>query len=65
LPPARDDISFSYEIVALAEPWGVAHWHGSYTPVDGDESLELDGVLLISLDQEGRCREFREWSVRS
>lgn len=48
----------------MAEPWGIAHWHGSYTPVDRETRLELDGILLVSLDDEGRCRDFREWSDR-
>jgi len=64
LPKAREDISFHYEILAVTERWGVARWHGSYTPVDRETQLELDGILLLSLDEEGRCRDFREWSNR-
>ena len=64
LPEARQGIRFSYEILAVTEPWGIAHWHGSYTPVDRAMRLELDGILLVSLDDEGRCRDFREWSNR-
>jgi hypothetical protein len=60
LPAARDDIRFSYEILAVANPWGIVHWHGCYTRVDGATRLELDGILLVSLDDEGRCRDFRE-----
>jgi hypothetical protein len=64
LPKAREDIGFSYEVLALTEPWGIAHWHGSYTPMEGESRLELDGILLISLDEDGLCRDFREWSNR-
>jgi hypothetical protein len=32
--------------------------------VDGETRLELDGILLVALDDEGRCRDFREWSNR-
>jgi hypothetical protein len=64
LPRAREDISFTYEILAVTEPWGLAHWHGSYTPVDREVRLELDGILQVSLDADGRCRDFREWSNR-
>jgi ketosteroid isomerase-like protein len=62
LPKARGDIRFSFEILAVTEQWGIAHWHGSYTRVDGTTRLELDGILLVSLADDGRCREFREWS---
>jgi hypothetical protein len=65
LPKARDDISFTYEILAVGEPRGIAHWHGSYTRADRDSHVELDGILLISLDEDGRCRDFREWSNRN
>jgi hypothetical protein len=64
LPKARDDLSFGYEILAVTEPWGIARWHGSYTPLDRETCVELDGILLVSLDDEGRCRDFREWSNR-
>ena len=62
LPAARQGIRFAYEILAVTEPWGIARWHGSYTPVDRATRLELDGILLVWLDDEGRCRDFREWS---
>jgi SnoaL-like domain len=64
LPPARSDIRFAYELLAVTEQWGMAHWHGSYTPVDRATPLELDGILLVSLDDDGRCEDFREWSNR-
>jgi ketosteroid isomerase-like protein len=63
LPRARDDIRFAFEILAVTEQWGIAHWHGCYTRVDGTARLELDGILLVSLADDGRCREFREWSI--
>jgi SnoaL-like domain len=64
LPAAREDIRFAYDILAVTELWGIAHWHGSYTYVEGATRLELDGILLVSLDHQGRCKDFREWSNR-
>jgi SnoaL-like domain len=64
LPKAREDIEFTFAILAITDRWGIAHWHGGYTPIDGTTRLELDGILLVSLDDYGRCREFREWSNR-
>jgi hypothetical protein len=64
LPQARSDIRFTYELLAVVEQWGIAHWHGSYTPIDRATRLELDGILLVSLDDDGRCEDFREWSNR-
>jgi len=34
LPAAREDIRFPYDILAVTELWGIAHWHGSYTYVE-------------------------------
>jgi hypothetical protein len=64
LPRAQGDIAFTHEVLAVAEPWGIARWHGSYTRADGGTHVEIDGILLVSLDEEGRCRDFREWSNR-
>jgi SnoaL-like domain len=64
LPKAREDIRFTFEILAVTDQWGIAHWHGAYTRIDGMTRLELDGILLVSLDDDGRCRAFREWSNR-
>jgi ketosteroid isomerase-like protein len=64
LPKAREDIRFTYEILAVTQPWGIANWHGFYTQADRETHIELDGILLISLDDEGRCQDFREWSNR-
>ena len=64
LPKARDDISFTWEILALTESGGIARWQGAYTPVDRETRLEFDGILFVSLDDEGRCRDFREWTIR-
>jgi hypothetical protein len=64
LPQAREDIRFTYDILAVTEPWGIAHWDGSYTRADDGVHVVLDGILLITLDEEGRCRRFREWSNR-
>jgi hypothetical protein len=64
LPKTRKDIGFTFAILAITDQWGIAHWHGCYTPIDGTTRLELDGILLVSLDDDGRCREFQEWSNR-
>ena len=64
LPQAQEGIRFAYEVLAVTERCGIAHWHGSYTYVDRATRVELDGILLVSLDDGGRCRDFREWSNR-
>jgi ketosteroid isomerase-like protein len=64
LPAARPGIKFTYELIAVTDDGGVAHWRGIYTRASDDALVELDGILLVTLDEDGRCRDFREWSVR-
>jgi SnoaL-like domain len=64
LPPARPGISFAYELLAATDAGGIAHWRGAYTRAADAVRVELDGILVITLDEEGRCRDFREWSLR-
>jgi hypothetical protein len=35
---------------------------GSYTSADREAPLEFDGILLVELDEDGRCRDFHESS---
>jgi SnoaL-like domain len=63
LPAARPGIRFVYEVVVATDDGGVARWRGSYTRASDGVLVELDGILLVTLDDDGRCREFQEWSL--
>jgi uncharacterized protein (TIGR02246 family) len=55
-------IQFDYEILAVtAEQHGIARWWASFVRVPPGLETKLDGIFLISLDSEGRCRSLREW----
>jgi ketosteroid isomerase-like protein len=64
LPTARPGITFAYELLAATHDGGIAHWRGSYTRATDGVLVELDGILLVTLDEEVGCRAFREWSLR-
>lgn len=53
----------SFEPVAVAGDRGVAHWTASFRSPDGG-TTELDGILVIDLDESGRCTLHREWFDR-
>ena len=38
---------------------GIARWWVSFD-VPG-EGIDLEGILLVALDEAGRCTDFREW----
>lgn len=58
--PQRD-VRFSSEVLAVTEDSGIAHWSVSFTRLSSDTTVELDGIFLVELNDDGLCTEFREW----
>ena len=54
-------IQFGYEILALTPEQGIARWWASFVRVPPGLQTKLDGIFLISLDENGRCHSLREW----
>jgi len=61
---AQEQVTFGYEILAVAEAGTVAHWWASFTRISSRARVSLDGVFLLTFDVAGRCRQLREWWVR-
>jgi hypothetical protein len=57
----EQNIQFGYEILALTPDHGIARWWSSFVIVPPGLQTKLDGIFLISLDENGRCRSLREW----
>jgi ketosteroid isomerase-like protein len=55
----QPDLRTAFEPLAVAGDRGVAHWQVSFD--DGDGRTELDGILVLDFDAEGRCVLHREW----
>lgn len=55
------DIQFGYEILAASQEAGIARWWASFLIVPQRLQTRLDGVFLITLTADGRCRSLREW----
>lgn len=55
------DVQFEYEILAVTHEAGIARWSASFLIVPQELQTKLDGIFLISLDPNGRCRSLREW----
>jgi SnoaL-like domain len=60
-PRTQDQVRFKGEVLAVSERGGVARWQASFVRVPSGVRVELDGIFLVQLDQENRCREFQEW----
>ncbi len=54
------NVRFAFEILAIEGATGIAHWHTHLERASGHR-VELDGTLLAELDDNLRCRLFREW----
>ena len=57
----EEDIQFGYEILSATAEQGIARWWASFVIVPPGLQTKLDGIFLISLDENGRCHSFREW----
>jgi hypothetical protein len=55
------DIKFVYEILVVKDELNIARWSASFVRVPPGLQTKLDGIFLISLDDEGRCKSLREW----
>ena len=55
------DIKFVYEILVVKDELNIARWSASFVRVPPGLRTKLDGIFLISLDDEGRCKSLREW----
>ena len=58
-PLTQKDINFQYKIFGLFEGKVIAHWNSKFTRADIPK--ELDGIFLLDLDAEGKCKVLREW----
>jgi hypothetical protein len=57
----QQDIRFGYEILAVTQDIGIARWWASFLIVPQRLQTKLDGIFLITLSADGRCRSLREW----
>jgi hypothetical protein len=57
----QQDIQFGYQILAVTPEHGIARWWASFVIVPPGLQTKLDGIFLISLDENSRCHSLREW----
>jgi hypothetical protein len=53
-------VQFGHEVLAITpDGRGIARWWVSFD-VPG-AGIDLEGIFLVTLDEAGRCTDFREW----
>lgn len=58
---SRRDVEFRAEALAATADGGIAHWRAAFTSEPAGHRVDLDGILVVSLDGQGRCTTLREW----
>jgi hypothetical protein len=57
----EENIQFEYEILVSNAEMNIARWSASFVIVPQGLQTRLDGIFLISLDEDGRCKSLQEW----
>jgi SnoaL-like domain len=57
----EENIRFGYEILVANPELNIAKWSASFIIVPLGLQTKLDGIFLISLDDEGHCKSLQEW----
>lgn len=57
----EENVRFGYEILVAKPELNIARWWASFVIVPQGLKTKLDGIFLIALDKEGRCKSLREW----
>lgn len=57
----QQEIDLSHEILSLANGVATIRWKCSFQV--GEVSSKLDGIYVVSFDQEGNCVKFEQWTV--
>ncbi|MGA2814363.1 MAG: nuclear transport factor 2 family protein [Candidatus Acidiferrum sp.] len=57
----EENIKFAYQMLFASADLNIAQWSASFDIIPQGLQTKLDGIFLISLDDEGRCKSLREW----
>jgi uncharacterized protein (TIGR02246 family) len=55
------DIRFAYELTMMDEDASIVHWQCRFRRGPGNDEVTLDGIMLVRMNDAGKCYEFREW----
>jgi hypothetical protein len=60
----ESDVETDYEILALDDERGICRYSATYLK-NKTTRVQAEYVLMVSLDEDGRCKEFHEWGSAS
>jgi hypothetical protein len=65
VPRTQDDVHFSHDIIALTGEVAIAHWSTSFLRIPSNAKVKLDGIFLLTFDEQNLCKSLREWWMRN
>jgi len=58
---SQDQIKFNHEVLAITQDFGIARWWASFVHISSKTKVKLDGIFVVSLDAEKRCKDLKQW----
>jgi uncharacterized protein (TIGR02246 family) len=58
---SQEQTRFDYEVLAITQDSGIAHWWTSFVYISSKTKVKLDGIFVVSLNGENRCKVFKQW----
>ncbi len=58
---SQDQIGFGYDVLAVTSDLGIARWWASFADIQSQAQVKLDGIFVIAMGADNRCRDLREW----
>jgi hypothetical protein len=61
-PRRQEEVAFDHTALAAEGETGIAAWRVSFVSTQQERArVEMDGVLLLRFDDDGKCVDHREW----
>lgn len=63
VPKNQRDIEYSFKILCETEELGVINWRMKRVLItnEGEKKQRIDGIFVISLDEDNKCTFFKQW----
>jgi hypothetical protein len=55
------DVDFSSKMLAANGDTGICRWHVTFRVEPAGTNIEIDGIFVFELTEDGLCRKFQEW----
>ena len=63
VPTNQKDIALDFKVLATSGNTGVANWRMTRTLVPSGKRQRVDGIFLVTLENNGLCSLFKQWRV--